>query len=63
MHRPFVAQFGRSLVSAAASTAFQFELALDVPFEPPTVSEPFSYNVHVLGADHSHVIHRRFVAL
>jgi len=63
MHRPFVAQFGRSLVSAAASTAFQFELALDAPFEPPTVTEPFHYNVHVLDADHSHVIHRRFVAL
>jgi 3',5'-cyclic-AMP phosphodiesterase len=63
MHRPFAARFGRSFLSASGSTAFQFALALDAPDEPPTVPEPYFYNIHVLGADSSHVMHRRFVAL
>lgn len=63
MHRPFAALFGRSFVSAVTSTAFQFALALDAPDEPPAVAEPYHYNIHVLGADRSHVIHRCFVAL
>ncbi|MFN3526210.1 MAG: metallophosphoesterase [Paracoccus sp. (in: a-proteobacteria)] len=60
MHRPFAALFGRALVSAATSTAFQFALALEAPDEPPTTPEPFHYNIHHLGPDGSHVIHRRF---
>ncbi|MFN4129485.1 MAG: metallophosphoesterase [Paracoccaceae bacterium] len=60
MHRPFQALFGRSLVSAATSTAFQFALALDAPEEPPTVREPYHYAIHILGADGGHVIHRHF---
>ncbi|MFN3847035.1 MAG: metallophosphoesterase [Paracoccaceae bacterium] len=60
MHRPFQALFGRALVSAATSTAFQFALNLNAPQEPPPVREPYHYAVHVLGADGAHVIHRRF---
>ena len=63
MHRPFVATFGQSIVSAATSTAFQFALVLDDPEEPPTVTEPYHYAIHVLGTDGSHVFHRRFPAL
>ncbi|MFN7225187.1 MAG: metallophosphoesterase [Paracoccaceae bacterium] len=60
MHRPFQALFGRSLVSAATSTAFQFALKLGAPQEPPVAREPYHYAVHVLGADGAHVIHRHF---
>lgn len=60
LHRPFAARFGHSLVTAATSTAFQFALALDAPDEPPTAAEPFHYNIHRLGSDGSHVIHRHF---
>jgi Icc protein len=63
MHRPFVAAFGQSIVSAATSTAFQFALVLDDPEEPPTVVEPYHYAIHVLGTDDSHVVHRRFPTL
>ncbi len=63
MHRPFAALFGRSFVSAATSTAFQFALDLGAPDEPPTVTEPYHYAVHVLGAEGSHTIHRRFPAV
>lgn len=63
MHRTFVAAFGQSIVSAATSTAFQFDLVLDDPEEPPTVAEPYHYAIHVLGNDGSHVVHRRFPSL
>lgn len=63
MHRPFDLRFGRSGVCAATSTAFQFALALNAPDEPPTVDEPYHYAIHVLGADGSHVTHRRFPTL
>ncbi|MFN4153808.1 MAG: metallophosphoesterase [Paracoccaceae bacterium] len=63
LHRPFQALFGRSLVSAATSTAFQLALALDAAEEPPVVDEPYHYAVHILGADGGHVIHRRFPGL
>ncbi len=63
MHRPFATHFGRSFVSAATSTAFQFALDLGAPDEPPTVVEPYHYSVHVLGDDGQHVIHRRFPTL
>lgn len=60
MHRPFEALFGRSVVCAATSTAFQFALALEAADEPPTVHAPYHCAVHLLGADGSHVIHRHF---
>lgn len=60
LHRPFAARFGRSLVSAATSPAFQFALALQARDEPPTAPEPFHYAIHLLGADGSHAIHQRF---
>ncbi|MBM3604168.1 MAG: phosphodiesterase [Alphaproteobacteria bacterium] len=60
LHRPFTARFGHTLVSAATSTAFQFALDLQAEDEPPTAPEPFHYNIHILGADGSHVIHQRF---
>lgn len=60
MHRPFAARFGRSFVSAAPSTAFQFALSLDDPEEPPARAEPYHYLIHVLGADGAHVMHRHF---
>lgn len=63
MHRPFAAHFGRSFVSAATSTAFQFALDIGAPEEPPTVDEPYHYSVHVLGGDGEHSIHRRFPSL
>ncbi|MFN3721741.1 MAG: metallophosphoesterase [Paracoccaceae bacterium] len=63
LHRPFQALFGRSLVSAAASTAFQFALDLGATQEPPTALEPYHYSIHVLGADGDHVIHRTFPVL
>jgi 3',5'-cyclic-AMP phosphodiesterase len=63
MHRPFSALWGRSLVSAATSTAFQFTLAIDAPEEPPVCADPFQYAIHCLGSDGSHVIHRRFPGL
>lgn len=63
MHRPFTAKFGRSVVHAATSTAFQFALALNAPDEPPTVAEPYHYAIHILGSDGSHVTHLRFPTL
>lgn len=63
LHRPFSARFGRAQVFAAASTAFQFALALEAPEEPPVLPEPFSYDIHVLGGDGGHVVHRRFPTL
>ncbi len=63
MHRPFTAQFGRSFVSAATSTAFQFALDLGAPEEPPTVDEPYHYTVHVLDDGFNHTIHRHFPEL
>jgi 3',5'-cyclic AMP phosphodiesterase CpdA len=63
MHRPFATHFGRSFVSAATSTAFQFALDIGAPDEPPTVVEPYHYSIHVLGADGQHAIHRRFPSL
>ncbi|MFN4172621.1 MAG: metallophosphoesterase [Pseudorhodobacter sp.] len=60
LHRPFQALFGRSLVSAAASTAFQFALEIDATEEPPTAREPYHYSIHILRADGAHTIHRRF---
>ena len=63
MHRPFAAHFGRSFVSAATSTAFQFALDLGALEEPPTVLEPYHYSVHVLRGDGQHSIHRRFPTL
>lgn len=63
MHRPFATHFGRSFVSAATSTAFQFALDIGAPEEPPTVVEPYHYSVHVLGGDGQHAIHRRFPTL
>lgn len=63
MHRPFVAAFGQSIVYSATSTAFQFDLVLDNPEEPPTVATPYNYAIHVLGNDGSHVVHYRFPSL
>lgn len=63
MHRPFCAFFGRSLVSAASSTAFQFELQLDAPQEPPSIAEPYHYIIHVVDAQGGHVMHRQTPAL
>ena len=60
LHRPFQALFGRSLVSSATSTAFQFALDLDTRREPTLARDPYHYGVHVLGAAGAHVIHRRF---
>lgn len=63
MHRPFSAFFGRSLVSAATSTAFQFELQLDAQHEPPTSAAPYHYVIHVIDAQGGHVMHRQTPAL
>ncbi|TVQ54658.1 MAG: serine/threonine protein phosphatase [Rhodobacteraceae bacterium] len=63
MHRPFTAFFGRSLVSAATSTAFQFALSLDDPDAPPPDAEPYHYVIHLLDADGGHVMHRRHPVL
>jgi 3',5'-cyclic-AMP phosphodiesterase len=63
MHRPFTTHFGRSFVSAATSTAFQFTLDIGAPGEPRTVVEPYHYSVHVLGGHGQHAIHRRFTTL
>ncbi|QBX35122.1 serine/threonine protein phosphatase [Paracoccus liaowanqingii] len=60
LHRPFTARFGHSMVWAATSTAFQFALDLGAPDEPPTVTEPFQYAVHLLDDAGGHVVHHRF---
>lgn len=58
MHRPFEARFGRTLVSAAASTAFQFALRLGAPSEPPARPEPYHCTLHLFDAAGGHVMHR-----
>lgn len=63
LHRPFTARFGRTLVSAATSPAFQFALEPDAAEEPPTVREPFHYAIHQLDAGGGHVIHHRYPEL
>lgn len=63
MHRPFTLPRPYGLVSAAASTAFQFALDPDAPAEPGAVAEPFQYAIHHSGPDGLHVIHQHFPAL
>lgn len=60
MHRPFVLHRGQVLISAAASTAFQFAFRPDDPAEPPASDEPFHYTIHLIAEDGSQAIHRRF---
>lgn len=59
MHRPFTAFLGRSLISAATSTAFEFALRLDANEEPPTHDAPYHYVIHALDPQGGHAMHRR----
>lgn len=60
MHRPFTITSGNVTLSAATSTAFQFPLDLGAPEEPAPVNDPYHYAIHILEADGSQLIHRRF---
>ena len=59
MHRPFNAFLGRTLISAATSTAFEFALCLDAPQEPNTHDAPYHYVIHALDSHGGHAMHRR----
>jgi len=63
MHRPFNAFLGRSLISAASSTAFEFALHLDAADEPPSHHAPYHYVIHALDDHGGHAMHRRTPAL
>lgn len=67
MHRPFTLPRPYGLVSAAASTAFQFALDPDAVAEPGVAAEPYQYAIHVIGDlidDRGrHAIHHRFPTL
>lgn len=63
MHRPFNAFLGRTLISAATSTAFEFALRLDAAEEPPTHDAPYHYVIHAFDDHGSHAMHRRTPAL
>lgn len=63
MHRPFSAFLGRTLISAATSTAFEFALCLDAMQEPPVHDAPYHYVIHAFDDHGGHAMHRRTPAL
>lgn len=58
VHRPFIAHWGKATVFAAASTAFEYALALDADTEPGLSTAAYGYRLHLFDAAGGRSVHR-----